>query len=83
MNIKDHFRLSRHFLPAIALYPTQQSENVYILVIVNIQSFISQFFGVVGPLGENLDFFSLLGFDKFKQILITKPNKSSCTQSEL
>ena len=27
------------------------------------QSFISQIFGVVGSLRENLDFFSLLGFD--------------------
>ena len=25
MKIKDHFRLSRHLLPAIALYPTQQN----------------------------------------------------------
>ena len=27
------------------------------------QSFTSQIFGVVGPFGENLDFFSPLGFD--------------------
>ena len=27
------------------------------------QSFTSQIFGVVGPLGDNLDFFSPLGFD--------------------
>ena len=33
------------------------------LVIANIQSFASQIFGVVGPLEENLDFFSPLGFD--------------------
>ena len=32
-------------------------------VIANIQSFISQILGVVGTLGENLDLFSLLGFD--------------------
>ena len=83
MNIKDHFSLSRHFLPAIALYPTQQkSENVYIFVIANIQGFTSQFFGVVGPLGENLNF--LVSWDlPFKQILITKPKRSSSTQSEL
>ena len=44
---------------------TQHSKirNVYIFVIANIQSFISQIFGVVGPLGENLDLFSPLGFD--------------------
>ena len=27
------------------------------------RSFISQIFGIVGPLEENLDFFSPLGFD--------------------
>ena len=32
-------------------------------VIAYIQSFTSQIFGVVSPLGENLDFFSPLGFD--------------------
>ena len=37
--------------------------NVYIFVIANIQSFTSQIFGVVGPLGENLDFFNPLEFD--------------------
>ena len=58
MNIKDHFCLSRH-LPAIALYPT---EHFYIFVIANIQSFTCQSFGVVGPLGENVDFFSTLAF---------------------
>ena len=54
---------SRHLLSAIALYPTQQSWNVYIFVIANIHSFTFQIFGVVGPLGENLDIFSPLGFD--------------------
>ena len=29
----------------------------------NIQSFTCQIFGVVGPLGENLNLFSPLGFD--------------------
>ena len=44
---------------------TQHSKtgNVYKFVNVNIQSFTSQIVGVVGPLGENLDFFSPLGFD--------------------
>ena len=60
MNIKDHFCFSRHLLPAIALYPTQQNS---IFVIANIQSFTSQIFGVVGPLAENVDFFSPLGLD--------------------
>ena len=33
MNIKGYFCLSRHLLPAIALYPTQQSKagNLYII----------------------------------------------------
>ena len=63
MNIKDHFCLSRHLLPAIDLYQTQKTGNVYIFVIANIQSFISQIVGVAGPLGKNLDFFSPLRFD--------------------
>ena len=57
------FSLSRHLLPAIALYPTQQTGNVDIFVVVNIQSYTSQIFGVIGLLGENLDFFSPLEFD--------------------
>ena len=36
--------------------------NVYVFVIASIQGFTSQIFGVVRPLGENLDFFSPLGF---------------------
>ena len=58
MNIKDNFCLSR-------LSYTQHSKagNVYIFVIANIQSFTSQNFGVVGPLGENLDLSNPLGFD--------------------
>ena len=73
MNIKDHFCLSPYLLPA---------ENVHIFVIANIQSFTSQIFGIVGPLGENLN--SLACWDlKFKQILITKAKKPSSTQSDL
>ena len=45
------------------------------------QSFTSQILGVFGTLAENLDFFSLLGFD-IQTILITKPQKSSSAQSE-
>ena len=40
-----------------------KTKNVHIFVIANIQSFTSQIFGVIGPLGENLDFFSPLGID--------------------
>ena len=65
MNIKDYFCLSRHLLPlpAIALYPTQQ--NWKCLHIRNRQytEFHISIFGAVGPLAENLDFFSPLGFD--------------------
>ena len=59
MNIKDHFCLRRHLLPAIALYTAQKN----ILAMANIQTFTSQSFGVVGPLAESLDFSSPLGFD--------------------
>ena len=63
MNIKDHFCSSRHLLPASALCQTQQ--NWKCLKIGNRQytEFHISIFGVVGPLGENLDFFSQLGFD--------------------
>ena len=37
--------------------------NVYMLYVGNIQSFPPQIFEVVGPLRENLEFFSPLGFD--------------------
>ena len=83
MNIKSHFCLSRQFFPAIALYSTQQNwKFLHIVVIANIQSFTSQIFGVVGPLGENIDFLAFWDLT-FKQILITKPPKSSSTRSEL
>ena len=63
MNIKDHFCLSRHLFPAIALYPTQ--ENWKCLHIRNCQytEFHISNFGIAGPLGEKLDFFCPLGFD--------------------
>ena len=62
MNIKDHFCLSRHLL-VIALYPTQQNWKCLHIRNRHIQSFISQIFGVVRPLGENLNLFSPLGSD--------------------
>ena len=53
--------LKKHLLD----YYTQHSKtgNVYIFVITNVQIFTSQIFGVIGPLGENFDFFSPLKFD--------------------
>ena len=83
MNIKDHFFLSRHLLPAIALYPTQQNWKCLGICNANILSFTSQIFGVVGPLGENLDFFSPLGFDVQTNSDHKTQKKSSSTQSEL
>ena len=53
--------------------------NVYILVIANIQSSTSQIFGIVGPSGENLDFFSPLGFDFQTNSDHETPKKSSST----
>ena len=50
----------------------------------NIQSFTSQSFGVVGPLGENLNLFSALGFDvQTNSDHRIKPKISRSTQSEL
>ena len=45
------------------IFNTAKIRNYYVFVIGNIQSFISQIFGVVRPLGENKEFFSPLGFD--------------------
>ena len=73
---------SHSFIPKTVKLEEDDDLHVYIFVIANIQSFTSQIFGVVGPLGENLDF--LVCWDlTFKQILITKPKKSSSAQSEL
>ena len=66
MNLNEYngwLCLSRYLFPAITLYLTQQTGNVYIFVIGNIQSFTSQIIGVISPLAENLDFFSPLEFD--------------------
>ena len=75
--------VSRYLLQPITLYLTQhnKTENCYTLVIGNIQSITSQAFGVVGPLGEKLDF--LVPWDlTFKDIMIMKSQKPSPTQSE-
>ena len=43
---------------------TGKTDNVYIFIISNIQSFTFQILGIVSPLGgENLDFVSSLEFD--------------------
>ena len=40
-----------------------KTRNAHIFVIADIQGFTSQILGVAGPLGENVDISSLLGFD--------------------
>ena len=82
MNIKNHLCLSRHLLPAIALYPTQQNwKCLHIRNRQNTEFHISNFWSR-RFFGENLDF--LVSCDlTFKEIQITKPKKSSSTQSEL
>ena len=53
-----------------------------IIVISSNESFISHNLKVVGPLEGKFDFFSPSGFE-FKAILITEPQISSSTLSEL
>ena len=47
------------------LFHIQQSmtRNFYMIIISTNQSFISQIWRIVGPLGEKLDFLSPLGFE--------------------
>ena len=66
MNIKDHFCLSGHLLPSIPLYPTEQNwKCLHILSSQYTDYRVShlKFLESSVPLGENLDFFNLLGFD--------------------
>ena len=63
MNINNHFCLSRHLLPAIALYPTQQNWTCLHLRNRQYTEFHISILESVGPLNENFDFFSPLGFD--------------------
>ena len=68
-----------YHLLAITLSPTWQTWNFLHILISNNKSFISK---VVGPLGEKFDF-SVPQDLKFKALLITEPQKSSSTLSEL
>ena len=52
MNIRIISVLSHHLLL-----------EMFIMRNANIQSVTSQMFGVVGPLGQNFNFFGHLGFD--------------------
>ena len=63
MNVKDHFCLSRHLLPAIASYQTQQNWKCLYIRYRNIQNFTLQIFGVVDNWERNPRIFSPLGFD--------------------
>ena len=84
MNIKDHFCLNHHLLPAIALYPIQQSWKCLHICNGQYTEFHFSKFGVVGPLGENLNLFSPLGFDvQTNSDHKIKPKLSRSTQSEL
>ena len=63
MNIKDHFCLSGHLLPAIALYPTQQNWKCLHLCNRQYTEFHISNFWSRGSLRRKPRFFSLLGFD--------------------
>ena len=56
--LKSPSSSSHSFIPN-----TAKIGNAYIVVIAKIQSFTSQIFGVIGPLGETLMFFSSLVFE--------------------
>ena len=75
MNIEGELYVNHHFLLIIALYPTQRTENFYIAVISNNQSFISQIlsyqslgkkFDVLTPLGSDTQRYSCLETSKIK-----------------
>ena len=72
-----------YHLSTITLYPRKQIlENFWIFVISNNKSFISLNLKVIGPLGRAFD--SSVPRDlKFKAILITEPQNSGSTLSEL
>ena len=56
MNIKDHFCLSRHLPPSIALYPTRQNWKCLHIHNRQYREFHISNFGVICPLIENFDF---------------------------
>ena len=63
MTLNEHKRSFLFSSSCRFISNTAKTGNVYIFVIADIHSFITQVFEVVGRLGENLDFFSPLGFD--------------------
>ena len=63
MNIKDHFCLSRHLLPAIALNPTRQNWICSHISNRQYTEFQISNFWSHRSLGRKLRFFSPLGFD--------------------
>ena len=62
MNIKDHFCLSCHFLPVIALYPTQQNWKCLHIRNRQYREFHISNFWSRRSLGRKLRFLSPLGF---------------------
>ena len=61
--------------------PNTAKLEMLTFVIANIQSFTSQIFGVVGLLGENLDYLDRRDLT-FKQILITKLKNNQALLSQ-
>ena len=59
------FKLPSSSIPSFISSTAKHSKtgHAYLFVIGNIQSVTSQIFGVVSPLGENLDYFDTLGCD--------------------
>ena len=74
--------LSRHILKATALYLTQQGWKCLPICNRQYTEFHISNFEIVSLLAENLDF-SVPWDLSMKEILITKSQKSSSTQSDL
>ena len=56
MNLNAESEFNNHLLSAIILHPRKQNKNFFIFLINGNQTFISQIYRVLGPLGEKLDF---------------------------
>ena len=54
---------NNRLLSATTVHPRKQNWNFFIFEIDGNQTFISQIYRVVGPLGEKLEFSSPLGFE--------------------
>ena len=70
MNIKSDLCVSRHHLPGITLYVTQQDWKCLDTRNGQYTEFHISFLGVVGHLGEKLQIFIPLGFDIQKDLIM-------------